>query len=395
MTKKGMMKNMYDSVIIGSGPAGLTAAIYLSRAGLKNIIINGMEPGGQLTTTTEVENFPGFPQGISGPQLIEDIKAQSKNFGTEFLQAVVKDIESIENNGKKTFKLHLDNGNIIEAKTIILSTGASAKYLGIENEKENIGRGVSACATCDGFFYRGKDVVVIGGGDTAMEEAVFLTKFASKVTVIHRRDMLRASAIMQKRAKDNNKIEWKLDYTPKKVLADEKVTGIELINNKTGETETLTADGIFVAIGRTPNTKFLEGKVEIDERGYIVTKGKSSKTSTSGIFAAGDVQDGRYQQAIIAAGSGAIAGLDVEEYLRENDNATIRFHDGKAFQVNAPNFVELEVVETEPGVKGDSATGANKPAKVETGAVITVPLFINNGDKIKIDTRTNEYLSRV
>ena len=310
---------MYDSVIIGSGPAGLTAAIYLSRAGLKNIIINGMEPGGQLTTTTEVENFPGFPQGISGPQLIEDIKAQSKNFGTEFLQAVVKDIEDIENNGKKTFKLHLDNGNIIEAKTIILSTGASAKYLGIENEKENIGRGVSACATCDGFFYRGKDVVVIGGGDTAMEEAVFLTKFASKVTVIHRRDKLRASAIMQKRAKDNSKIEWKLDYAPKKVLADEKVTGIELINNKTGETETLTADGIFVAIGRTPNTKFLEGKVEIDERGYIVTKGKSSKTSTSGIFAAGDVQDGRYQQAIIAAGSGAIAGLDVEEYLREND----------------------------------------------------------------------------
>ena len=310
---------MYDSVIIGSGPAGLTAAIYLSRAGLKNIIINGMEPGGQLTTTTEVENFPGFPQGISGPQLIEDIKAQSKNFGTEFLQAVVKDIESLENNGKKTFKLHLDNGNIIEAKTIILSTGASAKYLGIENEKENIGRGVSACATCDGFFYRGKDVVVIGGGDTAMEEAVFLTKFASKVTVIHRRDKLRASAIMQKRAKDNSKIEWKLDYAPKKVLADEKVTGIELINNKTGETETLTADGIFVAIGRTPNTKFLEGKVEIDERGYIVTKGKSSKTSTSGIFAAGDVQDGRYQQAIIAAGSGAIAGLDVEEYLRENN----------------------------------------------------------------------------
>ena len=310
---------MYDSVIIGSGPAGLTAAIYLSRAGLKNIVINGSEPGGQLTTTTDVENFPGFPKGILGPQLVDDMKTQAINFGTEFLQAVVKDIESLENNGKKTFKLHLDNGNIIEAKTILLSTGASAKYLGIENEKENIGRGVSACATCDGFFYRGKDVVVIGGGDTAMEEAVFLTKFASKVTVIHRRDTLRASAIMQKRAKDNSKIEWKLDYTPKKVLADEKVTGIELINNKTGETETLTADGIFVAIGRTPNTKFLEGKVEIDDRGYIMTKGKSSKTSTSGIFAAGDVQDGRYQQAIIAAGSGAIAGLDVEEYLREND----------------------------------------------------------------------------
>ena len=310
---------MYDSVIIGSGPAGLTAAIYLSRAGLKNIIINGMEPGGQLTTTTEVENFPGFPQGISGPQLIEDIKAQSKNFGTEFLQAVVKDIESLENNGKKTFKLHLDNGNIIEAKTIILSTGASAKYLGIENEKENIGRGVSACATCDGFFYRGKDVVVMGGGYTAMEEAIVLTKFVNKVTIINRRDILRASAIMQKRARDNKKIEWKLDYTPKKVLADEKVTGIELINNKTGEIETFKTDGIFVAIGRTPNTKFLEGKVEIDDRGYIMTKGKSSKTSTSGIFAAGDVQDSKYQQAIVAAGSGAIAALDVEEYLRENN----------------------------------------------------------------------------
>ena len=310
---------MYDSVIIGSGPAGLTAAIYLSRAGLKNIIINGMEPGGQLTTTTEVENFPGFPQGISGPQLMEDIKSQSKNFGTEFLQAVVKDIEDVVTDNKKTFKLHLDNGTIIETKTVILSTGASAKYLGIENEKENIGKGVSACATCDGFFYRGKDVVVIGGGDTAMEEAVFLTKFANKVTIINRRDMLRASVIMQKRAKDNVKIEWKLDYTPKKVLADKKVTGIELINNKTGETEILTTDGIFVAIGRTPNTKFLEGKVEIDERGYIITKGKSSKTSISGIFAAGDVQDNRYQQAIVAAGSGAIAGLDVEEYLRENN----------------------------------------------------------------------------
>ena len=310
---------MYDSVIIGSGPAGLTAAIYLSRAGLKNIIINGMEPGGQLTTTTEVENFPGFPQGISGPQLIEDIKAQSKNFGTEFLQAVVKDIENVENSGKKTFKLHLDNGNIIEAKTVILSTGASAKYLGIENEKENIGKGVSACATCDGFFYRGKDVVVIGGGDTAMEEAIFLTKFVNKVTIINRRDVLRASAIMQQRAKDNEKIEWKLDYTPKKVLADETVTGIELLNNTTGKIETLATDGIFVAIGRTPNTKFLEGKVEIDDRGYIITKGKSSKTSTPGIFAAGDVQDSKYQQAIIAAGSGAIAGLDVEEYLRENN----------------------------------------------------------------------------
>ena len=232
---------------------------------------------------------------------------------------MVKDIKDVENNGKKTFELHLDNGNVVETKTIILSTGASAKYLGIENERENIGKGVSACATCDGFFYRGKEVVVIGGGDTAMEEALFLTKFVNKVTIINRREFLRASAIMQKRARDNEKIEWKLDYAPKKVLADEKVTGIELLNNKTGEIETFKTDGIFVAIGRTPNTKFLEGKVEIDDRGYIMTKGKSSKTSTSGIFAAGDVQDSKYQQAIVAAGSGAIAALDVEEYLRENN----------------------------------------------------------------------------
>ena len=306
---------LYDSVIIGSGPAGLTAAIYLGRAGLKNIIINGMEPGGQLTTTTEVENFPGFPEGIDGSQLIENIKSQAKKFGAEFLQAQVKEIEYNE----RPFKIHLDNKNIIEAKTIIVSTGASARYLGIENEKENIGRGVSACATCDGFFYRGKEVVVIGGGDTAMEEATFLTRFATKVTIVHRRDVLRASAIMQKRAKDNEKIAWKLNYTPKKVLSDGKVTGIELINNKTGETEVLKTDGIFVAIGRNPNTKFLGAAVELDKNGYILTKGKSSKTNIPGIFAAGDVCDARYQQAIVASGSGAIAALDAEEYLVENN----------------------------------------------------------------------------
>ena len=190
--------------------------------------------------------------------------------------------------------------------------------MGIENEKENIGRGVSACATCDGFFYRGKEVVVIGGGDTAMEEATFLTRFATKVTIIHRRDELRASAIMQKRAKDNEKIAWKLNYTPKKVLSDGKVTGIELINNKTGETEVLKTDGIFVAIGRNPNTKFLGAAVELDKNGYILTKGKSSKTNIPGIFAAGDVCDARYQQAIVASGNGAIAALDAEEYLVEH-----------------------------------------------------------------------------
>lgn len=305
---------MYDSVIIGSGPAGLTSAIYLSRAKLKNVVINGLEPGGQLTTTTDVENYPGFPKGILGTQLVEEMKVQAQNFGTEFLQTFVEKIEF----DVRPFKIHLANKNIIETKTIILSTGAEAKYIGIENEKEYIGRGVSACATCDGFFYRGKEVIVIGGGDTAMEEADFLTRFASKVTVVHRRNELRASAIMQERAKSNEKIEWKLNYTPKKVLVDTKVTGIELLNNETGEIETLNTDGIFVAIGRNPNTAFLDGKIELDNAGYIVTKGKSSATNISGIFAAGDVQDSKYQQAIVAAGSGAIAALDVEHYLNEN-----------------------------------------------------------------------------
>ena len=305
---------MYDSVIIGSGPAGLTAAIYLSRAKLKNVMINGMEPGGQLTTTTDVENFPGFPEGVLGPQLVEDMKKQAANFGTEFIQTVVEKIDF----DSKPFKLYLGNKQIIETRTVIISTGAEAKYLGIENEKEYIGRGVSACATCDAFFYRGKEVVVVGGGDTAMEEADFLTRFASKVTVIHRRNQLRASAILQERARSNEKICWKLNYTPKKVIADTKVTGIELINNETGEIETLNTDGIFIAIGHKPNTHFLEGKVSLDENGYIITEGKSSLTNIPGIFAAGDVQDGIYQQAVVAAGSGAIAALDVETYLTEN-----------------------------------------------------------------------------
>ena len=305
---------MYDSVIIGSGPAGLTSAIYLSRAKLKNIIINGLEPGGQLTTTTDVENFPGFPKGVLGPQLVEDMKMQAANFGTEFLQTTVEKIDF----DSKPFKVYLENKNVIEAKTIILSTGAKAKYIGIENETEYIGRGVSACATCDGFFYRGKEVVIIGGGDTALEEADFLTRFASKVTVIHRRNELRASAILQERARSNPKINWKLNYTPKKVLVDKKVTGIELLSNETGNVETLNTDGIFVAIGRNPNTDFLEGKIELDKNGYIITKNKSSITNISGVFAAGDVQDNKYQQAIVAAGSGAIAALDVEDYLIKN-----------------------------------------------------------------------------
>ena len=308
---------MYDSVIIGSGPAGLTAAIYLSRAGLKNVIISGAMPGGQLTSTTDIENFPGFPKGISGFQLMEDMALQAANFGTETLNTTVTSIDF----DSRPFKIHLKNNSILETRSIILSTGSTAKYLGIENEIESIGNGVSACATCDGFFYRGKEVLVIGGGDTAMEEATFLTKLASKVTLVHRRNELRASAIMQERARKNKKIEWKLNYTPLKVITNElgKVSGIELRNNETNETEVINTDGIFVAIGHKPNTDFLNGKIELDSSGYIITEGKSSKTNIPGVFAAGDVQDNKYQQAITAAGSGAIAALDAKEYLNENE----------------------------------------------------------------------------
>lgn len=308
---------MYDSVIIGSGPAGLTAAIYLSRAGLKNVIISGAMPGGQLTSTTDIENFPGFPKGISGFQLMEDMALQAVNFGTETLNTTVTSIDF----DSRPFKIHLKNNSILETRSIILSTGSTAKYLGIENEIESIGNGVSACATCDGFFYRGKEVLVIGGGDTAMEEATFLTKLASKVTLVHRRNELRASAIMQERARKNKKIEWKLNYTPLKVITNElgKVSGIELRNNETNETEVINTDGIFVAIGHKPNTDFLNGKIELDSSGYIITEGKSSKTNIPGVFAAGDIQDNKYQQAITAAGSGAIAALDAKEYLNENE----------------------------------------------------------------------------
>ena len=308
---------MYDSVIIGSGPAGLTAAIYLSRAGLKNVIISGAMPGGQLTSTTDIENFPGFPKGISGFQLMEDMALQAANFGTETLNTTVTSIDF----DSRPFKIHLKNNSTLETRSIILSTGSTAKYLGIENEIESIGNGVSACATCDGFFYRGKEVIVIGGGDTAMEEATFLTKLASKVTLVHRRNELRASAIMQERARKNKKIEWKLNYTPLKVITNElgKVSGIELRNNETNETEVINTDGIFVAIGHKPNTDFLNGKIELDSSGYIITEGKSSKTNIPGVFAAGDIQDNKYQQAITAAGSGAIAALDAKEYLSENE----------------------------------------------------------------------------
>lgn len=304
----------YHTVIIGTGPAGLTAAIYLARANMNPLVIEGPEPGGQLTTTTEVENFPGFPDGIMGPELMSNMRKQAERFGAVFKSGWVTKTDL----STRPFKLEVDSLGAIEAETLIISTGASAKYLGIPGEKENVGRGVSTCATCDGFFFRGKKIIVVGGGDSAMEEANFLTRFASEVRVVNRRNELRASKIMQDRARANEKVSWSLNRTPIEVVAGSLgVTGLKVRNNETGEEEVLETDGVFVTIGHTPNTAFLEGQVETDDHGYIVVKPGTSHTNIPGVFACGDVQDTRYRQAITAAGSGCMAALDCERFLEE------------------------------------------------------------------------------
>ena len=301
-------------VIIGTGPAGLTAAIYASRANLSPLVIEGNQPGGQLTTTTEVDNFPGFPNGISGPQLMANMKKQAERFETEFLTTNVENI----NFDKKPFEITCENGDKILTKAIIISTGASAKYLGLDNEMELIGKGVSACATCDGFFYKDKIIHVVGGGDTAIEEADFLTKFASKVYLIHRRDELRASKAMQERAFKNPKIEFIWDSNVVEIIADVGgVTGIKVENLKTKEINERKTDGFFLAIGHTPNTKFLNGKVDLDEHGFINTLNGHPDTNIKGVFACGDVQDSYYRQAISAAGSGCMAAIRAERFLSE------------------------------------------------------------------------------
>ena len=298
-------------IIIGTGPAGLTAAIYAARADLKPLIMEGHEPGGQLTLTTEVENFPGFENGVMGPELMMNMKKQAARFNAEFLSVMCTDVDL----SKKPFKVTASNGITYEADSVIISTGASAKWLGLPKEKELTGRGVSTCATCDGFFYRDKIVHVVGGGDTAMEDATFITKFAKKVYIIHRKDTLRASKPMQERAFNNPKIEFIWDSTVTEIHNNESgVNGITVENLKTGVKQIRDTDGLFYAIGHTPNTGFLKGQINLDQHGFINTQ-NGPETNIPGVFACGDVQDSYYRQAITAAGSGCQAAIKAERFL--------------------------------------------------------------------------------
>lgn len=298
-------------IIIGTGPAGLTAAIYAGRADLKPLILEGHEPGGQLTLTTEVENFPGFEHGVMGPELMGNMKKQAARFGAEFLPLMCTNVDL----SKRPFTVTASNGQTYLAETLIISTGASAKWLGLPNEKELTGRGVSTCATCDGFFYRDRIVHVVGGGDTAMEDATFITKFAKKVYIVHRKDSLRASKPMQDRAFNNPKIEFLWDTVVSEIKSNEHgVSSIVVENLKTGTTEERLTDGLFYAIGHNPNTAFLKGQITVDEHGFILTK-NGPETNVPGVFACGDVQDSYYRQAITAAGSGCQAAIKAERFL--------------------------------------------------------------------------------
>jgi thioredoxin reductase (NADPH) len=298
-------------IIIGTGPAGLTAALYTGRAMMKPLVLEGHEPGGQLTLTTEVDNFPGFPDGVLGPELMANMKKQAARFGAEYMGVKATNVDL----SKRPFKVTTEKGDVFHAQTIIISTGASAKWMGLPKEKELSGRGVSTCATCDGFFYRGKVVHVVGGGDTAMEDATFLTKFATKVYVVHRRDTLRASKPMQERAMKNPKIEFIWDTEVTEILSDTAgVTGIKVKNIKTNVVTERQTDGLFYGIGHTPNTGFLNGQLKLDENGFILTH-NGPETNVPGVFACGDVQDSYYRQAISAAGSGCQAAMKAERWL--------------------------------------------------------------------------------
>ena len=299
-------------LIIGSGPAGYTAAIYAARADLKPVIYQGMQPGGQLTITTEVENFPGYPKGITGPEMMEEFKQQAERFGTEIRFGVVTDVDL----SSRPFTVKADDGKTLSAETLVIATGASAKWLGLESEKQFMGMGVSGCATCDGFFYRQQDVAIVGGGDTAAEEATYLAKLCKKVYMIHRRNELRASKAMQHKVLNTPNIEMVWDSVPEEVLGDGSgVTGVRVRNIKSGEARDLTVTGFFVAIGHKPNTELFTSQLELDDMGYIVTRPGTTSTSVEGVFAAGDVQDHHYRQAITAAGTGCMAAIEAERFL--------------------------------------------------------------------------------
>ncbi|MDD9819953.1 MAG: thioredoxin-disulfide reductase [Nitrospira sp.] len=301
---------MHNVVIAGSGPAGLTAAIYTARANFAPLLLEGSQAGGQLTLTTDVENYPGFPDGIMGPQLIQDMRAQAERFGTIFraVDMTRADLHS------RPFHLTLNDEETIQTKTLIIATGATANPLGLPSEARLLGHGVSTCATCDGFFFRGQPLVVVGGGDSALEEAIFLTKFASHVLIVHRRDTLRASKIMQDRAMKNEKISFQWNAVVEDILGDEVVSGVRLRDVRTSETKDVDCKGVFIAIGHTPNTALFRGQLELDSNGYIQTT-HGTATSVAGVFASGDVQDPHYRQAITAAGSGCMAALDAERFL--------------------------------------------------------------------------------
>tara|TARA_R110002096_G_scaffold163740_2_gene331259 strand:- start:1909 stop:2847 length:939 start_codon:yes stop_codon:yes gene_type:complete len=302
-------------LIIGSGPAGYTAAIYASRAGLSPVMYTGIQPGGQLTITNDVENYPGYPDGVMGPQMMEDFKKQAERFGTDVRYGIVTEMDASE----RPFKVTVDGNQTLLAETVIISTGASAKWLGIESETRLNGKGVSACAVCDGFFFRGKDVAIVGGGDTACEEASYLSNICKKVYMIVRRDELRASQIMQNRVMKNPKIEILWNHETVEILGEEEVVGAKVKNRISGEERDLDLEGFFVAIGHQPNTSVFVNQIDTDENGYILTKPGSTKTNVPGIFACGDAQDHEYRQAVTAAGTGCMAALDAERFLASQE----------------------------------------------------------------------------
>ena len=302
------------TLIIGSGPAGYTAAIYASRADLKPVLYTGMEPGGQLTTTTEVDNFPGYPEGIDGPSMMLQLQQQAERFGTEVRIGMATAVDLSDEVGG-IHKITIDDDKVIEAETVIISTGATAKYLNIESEQRLRGGGVSACAVCDGFFYKKQDVAIVGAGDTAAEEASYLANICNKVTMLIRKDHMRASKAMQHRLSSLKNIEIRYNTEVDEVLGDQVVEGLRMVNNQTGEKEDIAITGLFIAIGHTPNTDIFKGQLDMDDVGYIITKGKSTKTNKPGVFASGDAQDKEYRQAVTAAGTGCMAALDAERYL--------------------------------------------------------------------------------